>query len=164
MLAEAKFFDQDGHYEKIQSGSIPVADTTYDLALLSFVTVAIESKSELLRVFQELSRTLQKNGIVISLALSEAFWNPAHHWITYQQDYPENYNPVSGQKSRLAITSINLELTDTYWLESDVIDCAQQVGLLYVKKHHPLGKKEDGIFWQDELRCAPYTILIFKKI
>lgn len=163
MLAEAKFFDPDGHYEKIQSGSVPIADATYDLALLSFVTVAIESKSELLHIFQELSRILQKNGMVMSLALSEAFWNPVHHWVTYKQDYAENYDPISGQKSRLTIASINLELTDTYWLESDVIDCAQQAGLSYVKKHHSLGKPEDGISWQDETFCAPYTILIFKK-
>jgi SAM-dependent methyltransferase len=164
MLAEAKFFDPCGHYEKIQSGSVPMADATYDLALLSFVTVAIENKSELLHIFQELSRTLQKNGMVFSLALSEAFWNPVHHWVTYKQDYSENYNPVSGQKSRLTITSINLELTDTFWLESDIIDCAQRAGLSYVKKHHSLGKPEDGISWKDETFCAPYTILIFKKI
>lgn len=164
MLAEAKFFDPDGLYEKIESGSVPVADSTYDLALLSFVTVALESKSDLLHIFQELSRTLQKNGMVMSLALSESFWNPAHRWVTYKQDYPENYHPISGQKSRLTITSINLELTDTFWLESDVIDCAQQAGLSFIKKHHSLGKPEDGIVWQDEALYPPYTILIFKKM
>jgi SAM-dependent methyltransferase len=164
MITEAKFFDKDGRYEKIQSGSVPVADAIYDLALLSFVTVAIETKSELVKIFQELSRTLKKDGMVMSLALSEAFWNPKRHWVTYKQDYPENDHPVSGQKSRLTITSINMEITDTYWLESDVIDCAQQAGLSFVKKHHSLGKPEDGISWQDETTYAPYTILLFKKI
>jgi len=164
MIAKAKPFDPDGHYEQIaDGGSVPVADTTYDFALLSFVTVVIAGKPELVHIFQELSRTLQQNGIVMSLGLSEAFWNPAHHWISYQQDYPENYRPVSGQTSRLTITSINMEIFNIYWLDSDIIDCARQAGLLHMQTHRPLGKPEDGIAWQDETRHSPYTILIFKK-
>jgi hypothetical protein len=106
---------------------------------------------------------LKTGSQLLSLTLSESFWNPKNKWLTYKQDYPENYNPISGQKSRLTIKSVDLELTDTYWSESDIINCAKQAGFVCQELHHPLGVKEDGIEWQDEYFCAPYTIFYFKK-
>lgn len=162
MITEALSSDPQGSYTLIESGAIPAPDATYDLALMSFITQAIESKEELFSIFKELNRTVKPGGLIMSLTLSEDFWNPHRSWITYKQDYPENYNPISGQKSRLTITSVDLELIDIYWSDSDVIESAEKAGLVFVEKHNPLGKPQDGIPWQDEAVCAPYTILIFR--
>lgn len=69
----------------------------------------------------------------MSLTLSESFWNPIHQWVSYEQNYPENRFPKSGQKSRLKIKNVNLELTDSYWTEKDIIDCANQSELSLLK-------------------------------
>lgn len=163
MIQEAKKLDPSGNYTKISSGMVPVSDSVYDLALMSFVTVAIDTKDELAAIFKEIRRTLKKGGQFLCLTLSENFWDPKWQWLTYKQDYPENYTPVSGQKSRLTITSVNLELTDCYWLDKDIIDCATKAGLSLNQLYYPLGKMEDGIVWQDETTCAPYTIFSFTK-
>lgn len=163
MIQQAKELDPTGNYQLIASGELPVPNDSYDFALMSFVTVAINTRDELSEVFKELGRILKKDGVIFCLTLSEAFWNPHRHWISYEQDYPENYAPKSGQKSRLLIKSINLELTDSYWSEQDLIDCVEATGLFMADIHHTLGKKEDGIEWQDEYHFAPYTIFSFKK-
>ena len=150
MIKQAQELDPLGNYTKISSAEIPVSDSIYDLAFMSFVTVAIDKKNEISRVFKEINRILKKGGQILSLTLSETFWNPKRQWVTYKQDYPENYSPVSGQKSRLTINSVNLELTDYYWKEKDIIDCAKEADLSLTKIYHPLGKMEDGIVLQDE--------------
>lgn len=163
MIQQAKISDPNGNYQLISSASIPVNDESFDLALMSFVTLAIDNKNEIIRIFKELDRVLKKGGILLCLTVSEVFWNPKRRWISYEQDYPENYFPKSGQKSRLKITGINLELTDSYWKENDIIDCANQAMMSLVTLHHPLGKKEDGIIWKDENQFPPYTYFVFKK-
>jgi len=163
MIQQAKELDSSERYEVIESASLPIPRDTYDLALLSFVVLTIDNKEEISEIFKELHRVLKPGGTVLCVTLSELFWNPNIHWMTYKQDYPENYSPVSGQKSRVTITSINLELTDIYWLEKDIIGCANEAGLSLAQVHHPLGKPEDGITWQDESKYAPYSIFQFKK-
>lgn len=164
MIQQARGFDPHGNYTVIPSALIPAYNSTYDLAFMSFVTVAIDQKMEISRIFRELNRVLRKGGQVLSLTLSEAFWNPKRKWITYKQDYPENYVPVSGQKSRLTINFVNLELTDYYWQENDIIECAKEAKLSLTKIHRPIGKPEDDIAWQDESNFSPYTIFSFRKI
>lgn len=163
MIRQAKEIDPRGDYQLIESANLPTAHATYDLALMSFVTVAIEDKRELSRVFQELHRVLKNGGILLSLTLSETFWNPKRQWISYAQDYPENYAPKSGQKSRLKLFPIDLELTDSYWTEKNTIASANEAHLSFVEIHHPLGKEDDGIAWKDEAHFGPYSIFVFKK-
>lgn len=163
MIEQARGFDPEGSYQLIQSGALPKAGCLYDMALMSFVTVAIESKEEITRIFQEIARVLKKGGIFLSLTLSETFWNPKHQWVSYKQDYPENYSPKSGQKSRLTIHSIGFEIVDSYWTEQDIIGCAKEANLSSVEVHQVVGRKEDGIEWKDESRFAPYTIFVFRK-
>lgn len=164
MIHQAKGFDPNGNYQLISSARLPVDEASYDMAFMSFVTVAIDQKSEITRVFTELSRILKKGGTILSLTLSETFWNPKRQWVSYEQDYPENYSPKSGQKSRVKINSVNLELTDSYWKEADIIDCANKAQLALGEIYHPHGKKEDGIDWKDEYTSPPYTIFSFQKL
>lgn len=164
MIQQAKECDAAGKYLVIDSANLPLSNAIYDFALMSFVTVAIDKKDEISRIFSELSRVLKKDGMIFSLTLSETFWNPERQWISYNLDYPENYFPKSGQKSRLKINSIDLELIDLYWKESDIIDCARKAHLSLHDIHYPLGKDDDGICWKDECKFAPYTIFVFKKI
>lgn len=163
MIQEAQKEDPQGRYELISSAVLPVPDATYDLALLSFVTVAIENKEEMVRIFNELNRVLKPGGQVLSITLSETFWDPKREWVSYKQDYPENYNPKSGQKSRLTIRSIDFEIADCYWLETDIIGCAKEAGLSPVEVHPTLGNNQDGIVWKDESQFAPYSIFSFTK-
>lgn len=163
MIQQAHHLDPIGKYEKITSAEIPANDSTYDLAFLSFVTLVIDNKKEITKIFKELHRVLKRGGQVLSLTLSEIFWNPELKWVSYKQDYPENYFPESGQKSRLKIKFIDLELTDYYWTEKDIISCAEEAGLFLNKLYYPHGNESDGIEWLDEKYASPYTLFSFSK-
>jgi len=164
MIYQAQQLDIEKNYQVISSGVVQAPDATYDLALMSFVTVAIDNRDEISKIFKELNRILKPGGQLLCLTLSESFWNPKRQWVSYKQDYPENYAPISGQKSRLFIKSINLELSDCYWKENDIIECAKEANLSLSSTHHPLGKVEDNIVWQDESQFAPYTIFSFSNL
>lgn len=163
MIREAKEFDPDGVYKETSSADLPLVNNSNDLALMSFVTVAINEKNELIRIFKELHRVLKPGGLALSLTLSESFWNPEFEWVSYRKDYPENHSFWSGQKVRLKIKEINLELTVSYWPENDIVACAGKAGLALVKIHEPLGKPEDAITWKDEQLSSPYSIFVLRK-
>lgn len=163
MIVKAKEADGLGRYLLIESARIPVADKLYDLSLLSFVTLTIDKREELEKVFKEVLRVTKVGGQVIVITLSDLFWGFNYNWLSYEHKFPENRNPVEGQRMRLILKPVQLELQDYFWTNYTLIDTAKKAGLVFEKFHFPLGKAKEAE-WLSEKDFSPYVLLSFRKL
>lgn len=161
MLSIAQARDPNGEYTKINSGTVPFGDNSFDLVFCSFVLLEIATKDEMLNTVREIHRVLKKGGVFISISASDHTYH--HEWLTLNTDFPENKNITSGSKVKIEFRDINLTIDDYFWTEKDYREIFQKAGLVVVEVHNPLGKEDDGYEWRDEKTISPISIIICKK-
>lgn len=162
MLSKAKETDQTGKYILVESAKIPEKDCVFELSLLSFVTLTIDKREELEKVFKEVARVTQIGGQVIVITLSDLFWGFNYKWLSYEHKFPENRNPVEGQRMRLVLKPIQLELQDYFWTNCTLVDIAKKAHLIFKRFHFPLGQSQEAE-WLSEKDFSPYVLISFEK-
>jgi len=161
MLSIAQARDPNGEYTKINSGTVPFGDNSFDLVFCSFVLLEIATKDEMLNTVREIHRVLKKGGVFISISASDHTYH--HEWLTLNTDFPENKNITSGSKVKIEFRDINLTIDDYFWTEKDYREVFEKAGLVVADVHNPLGKDDDGYEWRDEKTISPISIIICKK-
>ena len=86
-----------------------------------------------------------------------------HDWLSLDTNYLDNQNLQSGNRCKIKLTDINLELTDYYWTDKDYTEIAEKAGFTILERIYPLGIKSDGIPWKNEFLVSPCVIYVFKK-
>lgn len=163
MLAHARVIDSDKteKYQLIQNNIIPHADNSYDLVFSSLVVLELGSRAELAQYFHEARRVLCDDGYMIIVTTNDDFYK--HSWLTVDTDYPENAEALSGDRVRVRLKDIDLELDDFYWTCDDIEQEAVAAGFTVCEKLTPKGSEEDGIPWLAELDHAPHVIFVLKR-
>lgn len=163
MLDEAKRIDADNahRYFHIENGKIPQRNSRYDLVFSSLVVLEINSKDNLKEYLLEASRVLRFDGTLIVLTVNDDFYK--HQWISVDTDYPGNNQAQSGDKVKIRIKEIDLELEDYYWTKKDYIAVAEESGFSLLELVEPKGNINDEHEWISEVDHSPYSIFVFKK-
>lgn len=167
MLSQAKSIDksqgQSHHYEKINSGQIPISDKTCDFVFSSFVFLVIPSKEEMSVIVKDMHRVLKDKGAVIIATGSEKMHAPTMKWVSYETDFEENRTLESGSIAKVKIKEVGAEFYDFNWLDEDYQEVFKKNQFVVAEKLSPLGKPEDEFPWKDELLHSPYYIYVLKK-
>lgn len=166
MLSQAKKLDPSGDYRKVDRGTLPFHDQSFDMTFSSLVFLEMATKDELQIAFNEIYRTLNLNGYFVMATASPEMFDIKNQWVSVENNYPENLNPCSGKICKIKLKDINLELLDYYWSDDDYIQIATTSGFSCKEIIRPVVKdlpKQIAVNWLSELTVAPYVIFIFQK-
>ena len=163
MIHRARQIGGDINYILIKNnnsfaGLIP--NIKYDLILLSFVIMEIESEEKIVNIFDGLKKFLNKDGKMCIITASDHLYKGT--WLSINTDFIENRSAKSGDVVRVFLKDYDLYINDYLWKESDCESFFVDSGLKVVEKIAPLGKKSDGKAWVDEIEKAPFIIYILK--
>ena len=109
---------------------------------------------------KELNRVLKKGGIIISVSTSTAAYEfKKYQFSAAHTDFPENDNLVSGAKVKLQLYSLDFAFEDYYWSKQDYFEFLGNSNFNDLDVYYPLGTKEDGLKWRDELTVSPVMLI-----
>ncbi len=155
--------DHEIHYCKIEKGKLPFIDESYDFIFSSLVFLTMPSKEEIRATLNELHRILKTTGTLIIVTGTPALHSPDSEWLSYETQFPENKNPISGSARKLFIKKANVTFHDYFWSDQDYKDLFQKTGFDLLKTHLPLGRNNEGYQWNSESKTAPFVVYILKK-
>jgi SAM-dependent methyltransferase len=155
--------DPNSHYFLSKKEYIPVVDNCYDFVFSSHVLFMLPSKKELDNTIKEICRILKKKGIFIAVTGSEEMHSPKRQWLSYETDFPENYNPPNGGKLKIIIKGVEAVFFDYHWTDENYCAAFESNGFEILERHLPLGNEEDGYEWFSEKEVSPYIVYVLKK-
>lgn len=162
MLEEAKSQGTNIPYKLIESAKLPYKDTIFDVVFSSFVLFEVSSKTELVKILDEIYRVLNHDGLFIFITGSEFLYS--HNWLSLDVNFEENTNLESGQIAKVLLKDVDLVVYDYFWTDSDYEEVIRQTGFNKLLTLFPLGENKDGYDWKDEKKFPPYAIYVLKKV
>ena len=162
MIEEAKKLSDDSNFYLISDSVIGVDDCVYDAIFSALVLFEFPNLGEMKSSLVELKRILKDDGVFVLTTGSPSLYT--HQWNSIETlRYQQNKNLKSGDQARVYLKNIDLELIDYFWTEEDYLEVFSDSGLDLLEIDYPLGKKEDGIDWKDELKVSPYVTFVLRK-
>ena len=165
MLTKAKEKDPTGDYRLIKADKTDWSETNaYDVILSAFAFDNIPTMEKKIRLFLQLGRLLNNDGIIINLVSAPEIY--LHEWASLStKDFPENKYARNGDKVRITITDIDDKrpVEDFIWTDEAYRQVYKQAGLSLIKTCKPLAKGNEPFSWINETKIAPWTIYILKK-
>lgn len=162
MLAQARKEDPDGQYFLAKNAELPFPNASFDLVFSSYVVLELSSMYALEKFIREGTRVLKTNGHMVVITNTPDFYSGK--WVSCEVGFPENKGPlISGQQVRVRLIPEGVELFDFFWSDTDYKEVFSNAGLKLLEEHRPLGRADDPIDWQDELKLAPYVVYILQK-
>ena len=162
MIKIAESRDHNGKYIIVDGLNLPFDDNFFDLVFCSFVLLEISKRELIYSVVKEIKRVLKNNGIFISIGANQNTYSK--NWFSLNTNFDENKNPISGNNVKIEFKKENFAIYDYYWDDEDYKSIFEEAGLLVLDIHHPIGTKNDGVSWIDEMQYAPSSIVVSKKI
>ncbi|HMP82957.1 MAG TPA: class I SAM-dependent methyltransferase [Verrucomicrobiota bacterium] len=158
MVAEARRLDPAGSYEIVPRGNpLPMQDAAFDAVFSSWAILEEDAESEIIRILRECRRVVKTGGDVAIVTNTPEFYQG--RWLSCRVDHPENKPPLqSGQRVRVTLMPEEVDVDDYFWSDADYRRFFAEAGLKVHGVHHPLGRSDDALPWQDELTTAPYVI------
>ncbi len=162
-LTQAKNLDSDTQFVVLENSTIPVVDEFYDFIFSSYVFLVLSDKKSMLKILKEFNRSLKKNGIMILITGSEELHSSNNDWLSYDVNFPENENLISGSICKIKNKDVGAVFYDYHWTEEDYRKLFEIAGLTLVQTHKPLGDLRDPYIWKDELKVSPHLIYVLRK-
>jgi predicted cupin superfamily sugar epimerase/SAM-dependent methyltransferase len=163
MVTKAKELDRknESKYQLITVAVIPQRPSRYDLAFSSLVVLEMSTKEEIAQYFAEAYRVMKFDGTFVVLTVNDDFYK--HQWTSIDTNYPGNMEAKSGDRVRIKIKEINLELDDFYWTKADYREIATAAGFTIIEEVEPRAAKDERGQWVSECDHSPYFIFVMKK-
>lgn len=163
MIKKAKELDQENQnrYQLIKNSVVPQRSSKYDLAFSSLVVLEMSTKEEIFQYFKEAYRVMKFDGTFIILTVNDNFYKS--QWTSVDTNYPGNLDAKSGDRVRVKIKEINLELDDFCWNKSDYREAAAATGFTIIKEIETRAPIEERSQWISECDQSPFVIFIMKK-
>jgi len=162
MLSKAAQQEESGEYHHIRSGRLPFEDDTFDLVFSSFVFIEVATLDEIAGISREIKRVLKPDGRIV--LVTGPIDGIEGNWVSFSYDFPENDKVITGGDTvKLQIRGTPVVLYDYYWSDEDFRRIFQDVGLMLVELHKPLGRKDDPVEWLDETRAPYIGIYILRR-
>lgn len=166
-IKKARQADQLTSYHQITSGTLPQADSSFDLVFSSFVLFDIPNKIEMKKALQTIHRVLKKGGVFIAVTGSELMHSPAMNWVSYMTHFEQNRNPKTGAPIKIQIKGVQAEFIDFFWTKDDYLSVFgdKQSGFNFevAYTHQPMGLATDPFAWESEKTHSPYYIFVLRK-
>ncbi len=165
MITIARQLDSIGEYHRINDGDFSgLRSSSFDLILSAFTFDNIPTMDKKIRLFNDLSTLLTRNGTIINLVSSPEIYT--HEWASFTtKDFPENAKAKTGDIVRIITTDIadTRPCYDIFWSENDYTTVYSKANLRIMKKYKPLATGKEPYQWINETRIAPWTIYVIKK-
>lgn len=158
MIEEALKKQEEGiAFELIQSGKIPLPDSSVDAVVTAHVWVEMKSLDEMKQSAKELYRVLKKGGIIVVITTSP--YSVGHEYVSYT--YKKALNLKSGDPVTCVVKGEKtFEIDDTYWTEEDSLKVLKNAGFEDLKVTYPLSHGEG---WLEETKVAPDMVIAGRK-
>lgn len=163
MVTKAKELDRanEGRYQLITDSVVPQRRSKYDLAFSSLVVLEMSSKDEIAQYFAEAHRVMKFDGTFVVMTVNDDFYK--YQWTSVDTNYPGNMEAKSGDRVRVKIKEINLELDDFYWTKADYREIAAAAGFTIIEEVEPRAAVEERSQWVSECDHSPFVIFVMKK-
>ena len=161
MLLEAKELNKNTAFKLIKSAQLPYDSNTFDIVFSSFVLLEIETKSEMIKILNEIHRVLKKDGIFIAVTGSDYLYS--HNWLSLDVNFEQNQKLKSGDIGAVLLKDADLVVYDYYWTNNDYKEVIETSNFSSYKTLFPLGEKMDGYSWVDEEKFPPYVVYVLLK-
>lgn len=165
MINKAKEFDPDGTYmlnDKNQLTEIP--NDQFDVILSVFTFDNIPNKENRIKLFTELGKKLNDNGVMVLLDSTPELY--INDWASFTTTiFEQNKKAGSGDIVKVLMLDVadKRPVDDVIWFDEDYREQFLKSNLKLLKTYKPLGTKEDGINWVSEETIAPWIIYVVKK-
>lgn len=158
MIDAAKNLDPEGHYSTDFDWK-----GKFDFVSSSFVLPVLTTEEDISSHLKMAYSALKEGGFfIIVTAASEAF-HPKHSYLSWEQDFPENYTAVNGDSVRVRLKKGDLLLEDTLWTAEFLQKMFEDHSFEMVHLFKPLGQSDEPFAWNSELTTAPFDIYILRK-
>jgi len=166
MLANARQLDPDGDYRQVEdSGSVPFADSIFDLAFSAFTfdNIPTYKKKEIL--FSELRRVLKPDGrLILLVSTPEMYLN---EWASFStRDFTDNHRARTGDPVRIVNKAAGdtTPVTDILCPDQEYHHLFSAAGLELLEMRKTLARPEETGPWISETRTAPWCIYILRPM
>lgn len=160
MLDQAKLNFPDINFINVKNLD---KNSRFDLVFSSFVLFELSSKAEIVNYLKFSAEKLMNNGLFLGITGSEHLHKKSRRWMSFEVNFQENRSPRSGDLVKLVLKDPEILFYDYFWKEADYRECFKLSGLELIKVYYPLGYKNEGLHWKDEIFYPPFMILIAKK-
>jgi ubiquinone/menaquinone biosynthesis C-methylase UbiE len=157
--------DPGGDYQLIDGKTFSgIGDKYFDIILSVFTFDNIPLKSQKTKLFLEMNRVINKNGIIINLVSSPEIYK--NEWASFStKDFPENKRAQSGDKVKIIMKDVEDQrpVEDIIFFDDDYRKIYACAGLEVIEKYKPLGRDEEPYNWINETIISPWVIYVLKK-
>jgi SAM-dependent methyltransferase len=164
MVELARKSDSSGEFAVISSDfDWNGLEGKFDVISSSLVLPVLSTKEEIVLYLQNAHSALKDNGIVVIVACSIEAFDPKCAWLSWDQDFPENYSATNGDTVAFHLKKADLLLHDSLWTREFLEKIFEDQSFKIEHLFKPLGHTDDPFFWQSELSVAPFDIYILRK-
>ena len=165
MIKKAEELDPDGTYILNDNNQLSeMAESQFDLILSVFTFDNIPDKEERIKLFSELGKRLNKNGVMVLLDSTPELY--VNDWASFTTTiFEENKKAGSGDIVKVLMLDVEDKrpVDDVIWFDKDYREQFLKANLNLIKTYKPLGSEEDGINWVNEEMIAPWIIYVLKR-
>lgn len=161
-LAKKETVHKD-RFQQSFNNDIPFNEHSFDLVFSSFVLLMISSKKEMTNLLKEMHRVLKKDGILVIITGNEHMHSPKMKWVSYETDFPENYELKRGSPAKLRIRNNGAIFNDYNWFDEDYREVIVNAGFDLEMTLSPKAGEKDSGEWFSEYTHSPFLIYLAKK-
>jgi SAM-dependent methyltransferase len=164
MVELARQSDPSGEFAVISSDfDWHELEGKFDIVLSSLVLPVLPAKEEMFLYLQNAHSALKDDGILVIIACSTEAFDPKCTWLSWDQDFPENYAAANGDTVTFHLKKADLVLHDSLWTPEFLAKTFENQSFKTEHLFKPLGHSDDPFAWKSELTVAPFYIYILKK-
>lgn len=165
MLQIARTTDPSGDYHLVPGDNLEqFAAGTFDLIFSGFTFDNIPADAKV-KIFRDLAKLLNKNGIIIALVSSPEIY--LHEWASFTtKDFPENATARSGDVVRIIVTDHQdrRPVEDILSTDEAYREIYRRADLEAIQMLKPLAKSDGPYPWVNETKIAPWVIYILRRV
>ena len=158
MLTQAKSQYETLKFIKVEQGSLPFKDDSFDLVLSTFVLFDIPNLKLLHDYLKEARRILNPKGKLIAVTGSEYFHK--NNWLTAKTDIANNLTLSSGNFFKIYSVELDVFFHDIIYTHDDYFKAFKEAGMVFEALYQPLGRQTDGIAWETEWDLPPFSVYV----
>lgn len=164
MVEGARALDPTGDYRHLNANfNWQELGSRFDLVSSSFVLPVLSTEKEVYDYLRQGRQMMKDDGTFLIVTAGKEAFDPKNSWLSWHQDYPENYHQYNGGPVKGFLKRAELLLCDTMWTQEFLYQAFEDNHLYVDTFLQPLGEMTDPYPWLSELNVSPFEIYILKN-